>query len=166
MAIWEKYISNEWKEIPPSDLLQVTQVEGQGWLSIFSLTCTPCIRERYALTSHRKDQLLKLRKYLHPIICDQIPVLTNVIQYMDQLALMDVSQGIPNGVGGGLLLQQVDVLGQELRNGLDWTEVASDQCRDIFDNVTDADDRDLRLIANVYDQEMEQLLNTRIFEIQ
>jgi hypothetical protein len=154
-TIWEKYIGNEWNQVSSSDLLQVTQLEGQGWLSIFSLTCTPCIRERYALTSHRKQQLLRLRKYLHPVIVDQIPVLGNVLAYLDQLTLMDVSQGTISGHGNGgtngLLLQQVDVVGQELRKGLDWAMVAKNQWRDIFQNVTDATDQDLRLIANVYD---------------
>ena len=159
IVIWEKYIDNEWKEVSSSDLLQMTQLEGQAWLSIFTLMCTPCIRERYALTSHRKQQLLRLRKYLHPVIVDQIPVLGDVRAYMDQLSLMDVSQGTISGhSGNGLLLQQVDVVGQELRKGLEWASVAKKQWKDIFQSVTDATDLDLRLIANVYDgqEDMEE----------
>ena len=35
--------------------------------------------ERYALKSHREQQLLRLRKYVHPVIVDQIPVLGNIL---------------------------------------------------------------------------------------
>jgi len=70
--IWEKFIDNSWQEVAIDHLLQFTNYEAQCWIMVFHLCCTPVCRERYALNTFRKDQILRLRKYLNEFIFDQV----------------------------------------------------------------------------------------------
>ena len=52
--IWEKLDEhNEWKEVSPTNLLQLTKLEGQPWLALFYLTTSKVCREAYGLDEYR-----------------------------------------------------------------------------------------------------------------
>ena len=34
---WEKLVDQNWKEVPPIDLLKITKLEGQPWLGLYAL---------------------------------------------------------------------------------------------------------------------------------
>lgn len=150
--VWEKLLhDHEWKQVAPSDLLQITQCEAQCWIAVFHLTCSNVCRERYALNAFRKEQLLRLRKYLNEIMLDQLPILKDVMRYMDELALLNVPE-TSTGQGAALLMQQIDRLREDVLNCQNWQELVDLQCRSFF-TASDAQDEDLRLIASVYDEE-------------
>jgi len=159
---WEKLVDYHWEAIPTSDLLQITQCEAQPWLTLYFITCpvvTPAdchtsSCERYALTSYRKDQLLRLRRYLNDMLLDQLPVLADLCRFMDELSLMDVTSAVltPNV----FLLQPVDTLRENLlldqhRCSMNWSSVANIQWEKYFHHITDATDKDLkRIVEEVY----------------
>lgn len=159
---WEKLVDYHWEAIPTSDLLQITQCEAQPWLTLYFITCpvaTPAdcrtsSCERYALTSYRKDQLLRLRRYLNERLMDQLPVLGDLCRYMDELSLMDVSSAALNP--NVLLLQPIDTLRESLlvdqhRCSLNWSSIANVQWEKYFQHLTDATDEDLkRIVEEVY----------------
>lgn len=64
--------------MPPKDLLLVTRNEGQVWIGLYNLMCEPDCQKRYHFNSHRKDAVLRVRKYLNEVLVDQIPVLQHV----------------------------------------------------------------------------------------
>ena len=161
--VWEKLDEhNEWKEVPPMDLLRVTQLEGQPWLALFHLTTDNACREAYGLDEYRKSQLLRLRKYVHETLMDQVPVLGEVARYLDELSILgvpSVGQGAHRPSSGasssGLLLQRVDTLRESLvgskrnmRDGVYWERIAQSQWEQIFSHVTDSQDGDLRRISS------------------
>jgi hypothetical protein len=148
--IWEKLHNNsDWKEVEPCNLLRVTQSEAQCWISVFHLTCSNACREKYALNVFRKEQILRLRKYLNEVMLDQLPFLTDVMRYMDELALMNVPEA-STGQGAALLMQQVDRLRESIAKNKNWQEIGKWQFNSIYSNCTDAQDQDLRMIAEVY----------------
>ena len=147
--VWEKLIDNKWETVLPSDLLQMTKYEAQCWLSLYFLTCNNTCRERYGLNVYRKEQLLRLRKFLNDVMLDQLPVLAEVMRYMDELSLMSVPKSSV-GNGSALLMHQVDAMRDAIFRDRNWDEVAKNQVTDIFYKVTDATDDDLRLISEVY----------------
>jgi len=176
ILIWEKLNDQyEWTETPPTSLLRVTQFEAQPWLAIYHLTCHPSCREAYSLDTYRKETLLRLRKYLNETLIDQLPVLADVMRYMDELSILSVPttsmqrDNVGIGTAGFCLLQQVDTLrddtistaeargavGEEERKGGDskWLHIADAQFREIFSNITDSTDLDLRFIAEIYNEE-------------
>jgi len=130
-------------------LTEITQFEAQCWLAVFHLTCNDTCRRKYGLDTYRKDNLLRLRKYLNRVMLDQLPVLEDVMKYMDEFSLMSVPEG-GSGSGSALMMQQVDSLRLELLQGQDWKALAKKQYSDIFSNVTDGDDEDLQHIAGIY----------------
>uniref|UniRef100_A0A7S3VC33 Uncharacterized protein n=1 Tax=Chaetoceros debilis TaxID=122233 RepID=A0A7S3VC33_9STRA len=172
--IWEKLNQNrEWTHTPPSTLLHLTQCEAQCWLAIFHLTCSKACRENrgtyhgYSWNTHRKNALLKLRKYLggngNDMLTDQLPILKDVMVFMDQLAIMNVPE---HGTGSdssnnnsGLLLQQVDRMREKIVSAMvKGRHDGGSMYASIFQkgngNVTDATDMDLRLIAEIYNADM------------
>lgn len=153
-VVWEKLHNNsEWKEVAPNNLLKVTQSEAQCWISMFHLTCSNACRQKYALNVFRKEQILRLRKYLNEVMRDQLPFLTDVMRYMDELALMDVPE-TSTGQGSTLLMQQVDRLRENLVRGKNWREVSTFQVKSIFSKCADGTDEDLRLIAGIYNEDL------------
>ena len=163
MMIWEKLDErNEWKEVPTSELLRVTQLEGQPWLALFHLTTSKSFRESYGLDEYRKSQLMRLRKYIHESLTDQLPVLGEVARYLDELSIVGVppaGQGVhrpsSNASSSGLLLQRVDTLRESIVGGKRnmqsdeyWKGVAQTQWDEIFSHVTDATDHELRRVAS------------------
>ena len=164
-VVWEKYINQEWNEIPLCDLLQMTQCEAQCWIAVFHLTCgnTHC-REQYALNTYRKEQILRLRKFLNEYIMDQLPVLVDVTRYMDELSLMYVpdcsNAGSIDGKGMAVLMEQIDELRESILKVCDcnhdwdcWAQVGKDQLERIYSEITDGSDEDLRLIATIFNED-------------
>ena len=160
--IWEKLDNqNEWKEVQSTELLHITQLEGQPWLAIWNLTTSKVFRESYGLDEYRKSQLMRLRKYIHEALLDQLPVLGDVARYLDELSILGVppsGQGVhrpsSNASSSGLLLQRVDLVRESIvgkSNMLDdeyWKGVAQTQWETIFVHVTDSTDEELRRIAS------------------
>ena len=157
VLVWEKYVNQEWREISPSELLQITQCEAQCWIAVFYLTCgnAKC-HEQYGLNTYRKEQILRIRKFLNEYMTDQIPVLVDVIRYMEELSLMSVPDynGNSNTGFGTMLMEQVDQVREHVLDGCadDWKNVFKQQFDMIFSNVNDGNDEDLRLISNIYDE--------------
>jgi hypothetical protein len=155
ILVWEKYVDQEWKEIHPGDLLNITQCEAQCWIAVFHLTCgnVDC-REQYALNTYRKEQILRLRKFLNEYIMDQLPVLVDVTRYMDQLSLMNVPESA-NSVGMTVLMEQIDQLRESLFNESekDWDQIAAYQFETTYSKTIDSIDEDLRLIATIYNED-------------
>ena len=75
---WQKLVDQKWTDVPPIDLLKVTKLEGQPWLSLYYLIAKKSFRERYHLTSFRKSQLLRVRKYVNEVLLDQLPFLADI----------------------------------------------------------------------------------------
>ncbi len=181
---WEKLGPDfNWRVVAPADLLLLTKHEAQAWLMLFHLLTSPQTRQQYHLNRYRKDQLLRLRKYMTEPLLDQIPVLADVRRYLDELVLMDVPEptaaggGVGGGRGGGrggapglLLVEQVAQLragvlaGVRLKKGGEggrkeeeeemWEGLAQVVLKENFGREGgDARDEDLRRLASLYSSE-------------
>lgn len=151
-GVWQKLVDNTWEEVGVNDLLKLTKTEGQVWLALFSLVCNNEVRKRYHFNSFRKGQLLRARKYMNEVLLDQLPVLADVQRFIDELALMDVSQ--PTAEQGGSSVLRMEQVGatQEKLKRRNWEDVAARALGvEGFGAQSDATDADLRrLIDNVY----------------
>jgi hypothetical protein len=86
---WEKYKENAWREVEASALLKLTKHEAQVWLILYNLMCDAECRKRYAFSGHRKDTIMRVRKYINEVLVDQVPVLCEVQRYLDELTIMN-----------------------------------------------------------------------------
>lgn len=64
---------------PPSQLSAYFRTPpDQVWLAMYHLMCEEECRKRYHFNSLRKNNILRVRKYLNDILLDQLPVLASV----------------------------------------------------------------------------------------
>jgi zinc finger MYND domain-containing protein 10 len=162
-AYWEKYVDFSWQRVANKDLLLLTKAEAQPWLALFHLVASGRVRERYHLNAFRKGQLLRVRRYLHEALLDQLPVLADVRRFLDEAALLDAPE--PTAGPAAFLLEEVAAVraavlagvpgkeGSEARVG--WcAAVAERQLREHFAAPGgDARDEDLKALAAVYGPE-------------
>jgi hypothetical protein len=71
----------------PSELLRLTQCEGQPWLCLHALLLEPELRRRYILSSSRKGTLQRVRKFLNEVLLDQLPLLAELQRFLDEAAV-------------------------------------------------------------------------------
>lgn len=122
VTVWQKFVDRKWVDVPSSDLLKLTPLEGQPWLTLYNLLLEPECRRRYEMHSHRKGTLLRARRYLNEILLDQLPPLAEVQRCMDELAVLaapDVNAA--QSARTALLLEpvvalQAEVEGEALRH--------------------------------------------------
>jgi zinc finger MYND domain-containing protein 10 len=156
---WEKLIDYKWSKIEPIDLLKVTKLEGQPWLSLYHLIAKDIFRERYHLNSFRKTQLLRVRKYLNDVLLDQLPFLADIMRYMDELQLSEVGQDNHQNVFN---FQQVSLKRESIIKNKNWIDIANMQMQDVF-TMTDSDDQDIKKMADLYaDDDIQDVLEPGI----
>ncbi|KAF4127604.1 putative MYND-type domain-containing protein [Phytophthora infestans] len=154
---WKKFVDQKWVLVEPSDLLALTTTEAQVWLTIYYLLCTKSAREHYEVTQYRKDQLLRIRKYLNELLVDQLPLLADVQRYLDELAIVQV--GSTSALGkNGLVMEAVPYLRDSILRTFRsrYRELARE-----FDELSANFSRgeDLKALAELYQMEgVEELL--------
>lgn len=158
---WQKLIDLKWTNIEPINLLKITKLEGQLWISLYHLIAKNIFRERYYLNTFRKGQLLRVRKYINELLLDQLPFLADVQRYMDELIVLNVPEPNTLGSGGGsvFLFQQVATVYESIRKNKDFAKIAEEQKRNVF-TMTDRNDKDLLKIAELYsDDNIEHVID-------
>ena len=149
---WQKLIDQKWTAVAPIDLLKVTKLEGQPWLGLYHLLAKETFRKQYHLNSFRKNQVLRVRKYINEVLLDQLPFLADIQRYMDELSVTDVPE--PLSVGdSAFLLQQVAVTREGLLKGKNWSEVADLQMENVY-TMTDKTDKDLIKMSDLYSDDL------------
>jgi hypothetical protein len=66
----EKFEDQRWQKLEIKDHNRVTKVEGQIWLTIYNMFLSQDSNRKYEITSFRKTNLLRLRKYLNEVLLD------------------------------------------------------------------------------------------------
>lgn len=66
----EKFEDQRWQKVPPSEAHRITKMEAQIWLSIYNMFLCSDANRRYEVTNFRKQNLLRLKKYLTETLLD------------------------------------------------------------------------------------------------
>jgi hypothetical protein len=151
---WKKYNEGKWEMVEAEDLLKITKTEGQVWIALYWLMCDGEARKRYHFNTFRKEQVLRVRKYLNDVMLDQLPILADVQRYMDELTIMNAPEPTV-GAGSALLMQSVPMYREALtkKSTTDWSSIADTMMRDIFSKTPDKDDEDIKRLAEIYDMD-------------
>ncbi|KAL4095713.1 hypothetical protein PRIC1_009086 [Phytophthora ramorum] len=154
---WRKFVDQKWVVVEPGDLLALTTTEAQVWLAIYYLLCTKSAREHYEVTQYRKDQLLRIRKYLNELLVDQLPLLSDIQRYLDELSIVQVGSTSVLGKNG-LVMEAVPYLRDRILRTFRprYKELARE-----FDvlSVNFSRGEDLKALAELYQMEgVEELL--------
>jgi hypothetical protein len=103
----ERFSANEWQPVAPGDKLCLSSMDAQVWLALNNLLVEPCCCAKYELDDYRRNALLRLKRNLHEVLLDQLPVLREMQRVLDELAL-GVDRAAPEQVKSSrLILEQV-----------------------------------------------------------
>ncbi|XP_034534600.1 zinc finger MYND domain-containing protein 10 [Notolabrus celidotus] len=152
-GVVEKYINGKWQKIPPEDLLKMTKLDGQVWISLYNLLLKEDCQRKYDFNSFNKNQLLKLRGFLTEVLIDQLPNLVELQRYLAHLAVTD-----PHPPKKELVLEQIPEMWNSIvrENSGKCKAIAKYQVKETFS----PSESDLRLQA----QRLAQTYNLDVME--
>jgi zinc finger MYND domain-containing protein 10 len=145
----EVYEDQKWQV--RKDKNQIPKVEAQIWLTIFSLFMCGEAQRKYEITTFRKSNLLRLRKFMNEVLLDQIPVLTEMLRSLEELSMMQeqtISSSNP------FIVQLLP----EIRNGIlykrNWKEIADFQRKTYFELSETEAKEEMKSIMALYSTDM------------
>merc|ERR1712225_133951 len=83
----QKYEKQEWVLVDEEDMGKLPELQVQLFLAVHNLVMDQDCRNRYNLTSTRKDNLLRLRRFLNDVVFDQVPPLANLLRTLEELSI-------------------------------------------------------------------------------
>lgn len=66
----EKFEDQKWQVVKPHEATKLPKIEAQIWLTIFNMFISQDTNRKYEITSFRKANLLRLRKYMNEQLLD------------------------------------------------------------------------------------------------
>ena len=145
------YEDQKWKKVENKDFMKVTKLEAQLWLSVYSLFLTKNCADYYQLTNSRKDNMLKLRKYLNETLIDQIPILANLLKVLEQLSITEVPSISNKSI---FMVQQIPEFKNKIYSNKNWKEIAEYQIKHYFNQSKEEMKEELDKIVSLYDNHL------------
>ena len=125
----EKFEDNKWTEVKPHEKGRVTKAEGQIWLTIYNMFMTQSSNQKYELTTHRKSNMQRLKKYMNEVLLDQLPMLAPLQRGLEEMALMGDSNIKSSS---SFIVEVLPELRAKIINGRNWNEIAKYQIKNFF----------------------------------
>ncbi len=120
-GVQEKFEDNKWVELKPSDKGRITKLEGQIWLTIYNMFMTQASNQKYELTTFRKANLMRLKKFMNEVLIDQLPMLSPMLRGFEEMALM-ADNNIKSS--SSFIVEVLPELRARIVNGRNWKEIA------------------------------------------
>ena len=67
-----RFVQGQWNLVGEAEARKMHRCEAQAWLAVYNLLVDGSVRSKYALTSFRRNQLLRLRGFLNEATVDQV----------------------------------------------------------------------------------------------
>lgn len=142
----EVFEQQKWMVLAKSDYSKLPKIEAQVWITVFNLYMNAECRRKYELTDFKKNNLLRLRKYMNEILLDQIPQLADMLRSLEELSIMQV-QPIPRT---NMVVQQMPEIRQAICKGQNWRQIAERQKAEYFQQDEAALKEDMKRLAEFY----------------
>ena len=82
---------------------------------------TQASNQKYELTTFRKANLMRLKKYMNEVLLDQLPMLTPMLRGLEEMALMADNNIRSNN---SFIVEVLPELRARIVNGRNWKEIA------------------------------------------
>ncbi|CAI2362202.1 unnamed protein product [Moneuplotes crassus] len=147
----EKEVYEDQKWQLKKDAQQVPKVEAQIWLTIFSLFMCGDAQRKYEVTTFRKSNLLRLRKFMNEVLIDQIPVLTEMLRSLEELSMIQESTIASSNP---FVVQVLPEIREGITKGKDWKEIAEYQTKHYFELSETETKEEMKGIMSLYSTDM------------
>lgn len=113
----EKFEDQKWQVVPEKEQNKITKIEAQIWLAIYSLFTSQEANRKYEITTFRKSNLLRLRKYLNENLLDQLPMLGGMLRALEEMSMMG-----DNNIAqkNSFIVQQLPEMRENIMRGRNW----------------------------------------------
>jgi hypothetical protein len=132
----EKFEDHEWQRVEGDDEGRLPKLHTQVWLAIYNLVMDHECRCRYELTAHRRENLLRLRRYINEVVVDQLPPLTNLHRTLEELSISGQFTGADSSstMASPFVVELVAEVREALVRTYEgrWQEVADQQLKEVF----------------------------------
>lgn len=126
----------------------MTKTEAQLWLAIYNMFMSQEANRKYEITTFRKSNLLRLRKYINESLLDQLPMLGGMLRALEEMSMMGESA---IGEKNSFIVQQMPELRTNITKGKDWQKVMKYQLDKFFKETKDGKpDDDLKSLMCLY----------------
>jgi hypothetical protein len=157
----EKFEDHKWEVVEADDEGRLPKLHTQVWLAIYNLVMDQECRSRYELSSIRRENLLRLRRYINEVVVDQLPPLTNLHRTLEEMSISGRFTGADSaGIAASPFVVE---LVAEARETLvrtyegRWQEIADMQMRDIFVKETPEELKRLSNMISIPKEMFEEL---------
>lgn len=133
------------------DTQALSKVEAQIWLTVFSMFMCQDTQRKYEITTFRKSNLLRLRKFMNEVLIDQLPVLTQMLRSLEELSMMQESS-IPSS--NPFVVQLLPEIRESIVKSKNWKEIADFQIKTYFDISESEAKEEMKSIMSLYSSEM------------
>lgn len=147
----EKFEDQKWVKVPPQDYHKMPKVEAQIWLTIYNMFLSQDTNRKYEVTTFRKSNLLRLRKYLNEVVLDQLPMLTNLLRALEELSLVQENSVVQKN---SFIVQQIPELRSKILRDRNWREIAQYQVKHFFTKDEQSVKEDMERIMKLYNSDV------------
>lgn len=143
----EKFEDQKWVEIPTNETHKLCKTEAQIWLAIYNMFMCREANRKYEVTTFRKSNLLRLRKYINETLIDQLPMLAQMLRSLEEMSMMG-----ENAIGekNSFIVQQMPEMRTKLLKGKNWKNIAEYQLAKYFIEVEGKPDESMKSIMKLY----------------
>ncbi|KAL6255736.1 hypothetical protein P5V15_012980 [Pogonomyrmex californicus] len=150
-----------WRKIKESEIGKINKREGQVWFGLRELLLNPKCAPYYEITEHKLSQLMKLQRYLHEDVLDQIAPLIELKQW---LSYLNMSPAMPST--NSICPIHVEVIPQIKSAILEkhhkkWKKLARHQSKYLFTTDTDYIKDAAQILSDVYDLDKLDRIETK-----
>jgi len=146
----EKFEDHQWERVEADDEGRLPKLQTQVWLAIYNLVMDQECRSRYELTSIRRENLLRLRRYINEVVVDQLPPLTNLHRTLEEMSISGQFTGADSTsvTASPFVVELVAEARETLVRTYEgrWQEVADLQMKEVFVKETP---EELKRLANM-----------------
>ena len=145
----EVYEDQRWQV--RKDSQTVSKIEAQIWLTIYSMFMCQDTQRKYEITTFRKSNLLRLRKFMNEVLLDQLPVLSEMLRSLEQLSMMQESTIASSNP---FHVQVIPEIRDSIISSKDWKGIAEYQIEKYFSLTTSEALDEMKGIMNLYSSDM------------
>ncbi|EPY28909.1 hypothetical protein AGDE_10221 [Angomonas deanei] len=122
----EKYNNGQYVAVEGDEVARVCIPEAHCWFMIHKLLCDKDCRTQYQYTTHKKEIILQIKRFMNDTLTDQIPPLQNVQRALEELSFMQPPTGTEEKFKSKLVIEQVPRLMSRIdHSSCDWKQIGN-----------------------------------------
>jgi hypothetical protein len=120
-------------------------------LTLYNLFLTQDSNRKYEITTHRKNNLLRLRKFMNEVLIDQLPMLGDMQRGLEELSIMNENSAPSSNP---FIVEQMPEIRNRIINNRDWKEIAEYQKVNFFTLTQEDAKEDMDRLMKLYSSDV------------